>query len=375
MRIRVSFVARSRSVSRVAIVVALWIAFFLVGPGATPAYATETLRCSSDADCESVVASLVAKYGAIETTVIMRGANNRLYRVLVFKKGRRVELHRVETSSPVSQEAPLQSTHGEPPPAGGRDYEGDDAGECTDRADNDHDGKFDCDDEGCANGPDCKKSEGDSPGECSDRADNDRDGRFDCDDPGCAGSLDCGAKRSSGPAAPQAATQGAEALERRLAELLRMTTCSEDGWSRAPKKVTVSSDGVRCATVVLVPWIQKHFSLCQPNTRIERGRSQDPESRLYRAVLICYGAEGYQQVAATTLWSEMEYVSAIHRLSLLTRTPDWSIEEWERQSGDYCVSIGRGRCLAITKDKAVAEEIAELVGELGRVRVVIPPAQ
>lgn len=33
--------------------------------------------------------------------------------------------------------------------------------------------------------------EGDSPGECSDRADNDRDGLFDCDDPGCAGSPDC----------------------------------------------------------------------------------------------------------------------------------------------------------------------------------------
>ena len=33
--------------------------------------------------------------------------------------------------------------------------------------------------------------EGDSPGECSDAADNNRDGLFDCDDPGCAGSPDC----------------------------------------------------------------------------------------------------------------------------------------------------------------------------------------
>jgi alpha-tubulin suppressor-like RCC1 family protein len=34
-------------------------------------------------------------------------------------------------------------------------------------------------------------SEGDDPGECSDFADNDEDGLFDCDDPDCAGSPDC----------------------------------------------------------------------------------------------------------------------------------------------------------------------------------------
>jgi hypothetical protein len=33
--------------------------------------------------------------------------------------------------------------------------------------------------------------EGDEPGECSDGADNDQDGLFDCDDDGCAGSPDC----------------------------------------------------------------------------------------------------------------------------------------------------------------------------------------
>ena len=33
--------------------------------------------------------------------------------------------------------------------------------------------------------------EGDEPGECSDGADNDQDGLFDCDDPNCAGSPDC----------------------------------------------------------------------------------------------------------------------------------------------------------------------------------------
>lgn len=33
--------------------------------------------------------------------------------------------------------------------------------------------------------------EGDNAGECSDAADNDRDGLFDCDDPDCSGSPDC----------------------------------------------------------------------------------------------------------------------------------------------------------------------------------------
>ena len=33
--------------------------------------------------------------------------------------------------------------------------------------------------------------EGDRPGECSDRADNDRDGCFDCHDPDCAAGPDC----------------------------------------------------------------------------------------------------------------------------------------------------------------------------------------
>ncbi len=34
--------------------------------------------------------------------------------------------------------------------------------------------------------------EGDDPGECSDGADNDRDGFYDCDDPDCLGSPECG---------------------------------------------------------------------------------------------------------------------------------------------------------------------------------------
>ena len=41
----------------------------------------------------------------------------------------------------------------------------------------------------------CSKSgvrfEGDSAGECSDGADNDQNGLFDCDDPNCSNSPDC----------------------------------------------------------------------------------------------------------------------------------------------------------------------------------------
>ena len=36
--------------------------------------------------------------------------------------------------------------------------------------------------------------EGDDPGECSDGADNDQDGQFDCDDAACKGSPDCNAE-------------------------------------------------------------------------------------------------------------------------------------------------------------------------------------
>lgn len=56
-----------------------------------------------------------------------------------------------------------------PPPEEVR-YEGDDAGECSDGADNDRDGGFDCDDSDCALSPDC-----------SDEADTDTDTDTDSD--------------------------------------------------------------------------------------------------------------------------------------------------------------------------------------------------
>ena len=44
-----------------------------------------------------------------------------------------------------------------------------------------------------------KNMEGDEPGECTDRADNDQDGQFDCDDSDCSGSPDCKSASVSSP--------------------------------------------------------------------------------------------------------------------------------------------------------------------------------
>ena len=109
-------------------------------------------------------------------------------------------------------------------------YEGDEPGECSDGADNDQDGLFDCDDPNCAGSPDCADDddatsddddttpsddddstplddddstplddddatdtfEGDEPGECADGIDNDGDFLTDCDDPTCNLTPECG---------------------------------------------------------------------------------------------------------------------------------------------------------------------------------------
>ena len=42
-------------------------------------------------------------------------------------------------------------------------------------------------------------SEGQAPGECTDGADNDQDGLFDCADPGCVASPDCEAQDTASP--------------------------------------------------------------------------------------------------------------------------------------------------------------------------------
>ncbi len=77
-------------------------------------------------------------------------------------------------------------------------YEGDEAGECSDGADNDQDGLFDCEDEGCVGSPDCACDDTDGDGVCDeddecegedDTLDSDGDGVPDCLD-GCPGDDD-----------------------------------------------------------------------------------------------------------------------------------------------------------------------------------------
>ena len=54
------------------------------------------------------------------------------------------------------------------------------------------DGLFDCEDPDCAEDAACVDDfEGDEAGECTDGVDNDSDGLIDCEDPDCEGSPDC----------------------------------------------------------------------------------------------------------------------------------------------------------------------------------------
>ena len=69
---------------------------------------------------------------------------------------------------------------------GNKDVEGDEAGECSDGADNDQNGLFDCDDEGCAGSPDCEEEteDTDSEGDTDTDADADTDTDTDADGDG-----------------------------------------------------------------------------------------------------------------------------------------------------------------------------------------------
>lgn len=62
---------------------------------------------------------------------------------------------------------------------------------CTDRIDNDRDGRFDCGDPGCSDVPElCCGREADA-GACANGLDDDADGFVDCDDHGCGATTPC----------------------------------------------------------------------------------------------------------------------------------------------------------------------------------------
>jgi hypothetical protein len=61
---------------------------------------------------------------------------------------------------------------------------------CSDGADNDNDGRVDCQDSDCFNDPVCLMILNET-GQCLDFVDNDRDGAVDCDDSDCANDMAC----------------------------------------------------------------------------------------------------------------------------------------------------------------------------------------
>jgi hypothetical protein len=96
--------------------------------------------------------------------------------------------------------------------------------------------------------------EGQSPGDCTDRADNDGDGKFDCDDDGCSGSPDC--KEGAAPEAPAASDpapktvvvpkpKGPAPAPKKSEPSLTVTCAFADGWAAAiPAAVYKSDEGL-----------------------------------------------------------------------------------------------------------------------------------
>jgi len=62
---------------------------------------------------------------------------------------------------------------------------------CTDRLDNDGDGRFDCGDPGCSDVPELCCGREDDAGACTNGLDDDADGFVDCDDFGCGAAAPC----------------------------------------------------------------------------------------------------------------------------------------------------------------------------------------
>jgi hypothetical protein len=61
-------------------------------------------------------------------------------------------------------------------PAAETRVEGTEPGDCMDRADNDGDSRFDCDDDGCAGSPDCEEADADADADTDTDTDADADG-------------------------------------------------------------------------------------------------------------------------------------------------------------------------------------------------------
>lgn len=209
--------------------------------------------------------------------------------------------------------------------------------------------------------------EGDGPGECTDRADNDRDGKFDCDDDGCKGSPDCNSRSPRGTAEPSERAQLSgdsrqpdevtwEDLQR-LEELLQVTDCA-----RGRLDAEVKDSGVKCAP--LNAWSgQRSFCdgeiwvfgetprvnvfLRKPGESDKHrvGTSRNPAMKddvqinttAEGAYMRCQG-QTWSQWPATIRWWEMDYVRVVASVEGAYENPFW------------CVAVADQKCAAIVSN-------------------------
>ena len=232
------------------------------------------------------------------------------------------------------------------------DYEGDGAGECTDRADNDRDGKFDCDDEGCAGSPDCTSRPSHSTVEPSESA------RFPSD-----------------PPQPDEVTW--EDFQR-LEELLQVTDCA-----RGRYRAEVTDSGVKCAP--LNAWSGQR-SFCDgeiwvfgetPRVNVflrkpgeaDKHRVGTPSNPAMKddlyinttaegASMRCQG-ESWSQWPATIQWWEMDYIKIVASVDGAYQNPFW------------CVAVADQKCLAIVANSHPNRSDAPAIRARGEMDAVL----
>ncbi len=95
---------------------------------------------------------------------------------------------------------------------------------------------------------------GDEPNECSDGADNDRDGLFDCDDPGCAASPDCDGVADDDDAVDDDDDDGSETELVTSEAAIVAITAPNYGFDLGTELAVVTIEGVGREDVVSISW-------------------------------------------------------------------------------------------------------------------------
>ena len=107
-----------------------------------------------------------------------------------------------------------------------------------------------------------KNMEGDEPGECTDRADNDQDGQFDCDDSDCSGSPDCKSASISAPSKKKnkAKTDGASNKSMAIASTSEQKGLNRDERREAKEFSPWDSDEFTVNGKIDLPKIGQHYA-------------------------------------------------------------------------------------------------------------------